>query len=284
MAGAEIRRLTERDIDAAIALTDLEEWGYSRADFDRLLYLSPRGCFVAEWQGAVAGVLTTTPYERLAFLGAVIVRPDLRGRGIGRSMIEAALDHLKASGIETVRLYAYLDQTRFYGNLGFRPEHRIVRWTRNGPPARVEAHLRQVRPNELDDVIAFDRPYFGASRENLLRRLQSESPGTFLVARFDGSITGYVIGMRTGHSCEIGPWVVHPSSRNGPRALLESLAAVARSASYSFSGPVLNRRSLRFARRHGFRPGFRTLQMVWGRPASGGRPAGVWGVGGLEKG
>ena len=43
MAGAQVRRLRERDVDAAIALTDLEGWGYSRADFRRLRALSPRG-------------------------------------------------------------------------------------------------------------------------------------------------------------------------------------------------------------------------------------------------
>src|SRR2546427_10513519 len=34
--GTRIRRLEERDIDAAIALTDLEAWGYTREDFRRL--------------------------------------------------------------------------------------------------------------------------------------------------------------------------------------------------------------------------------------------------------
>src|SRR3989449_6783625 len=35
--GTRIRRLEQRDIDAAIVLTDLEAWGYTREDFRRLL-------------------------------------------------------------------------------------------------------------------------------------------------------------------------------------------------------------------------------------------------------
>jgi hypothetical protein len=79
--GTRVRRLEERDIDAAVALTDLEAWGYTPADFRRLLDLSPQGCFAAELDGRVVGVLTTTAYGPLAFLGAVIVAPDLRGTG-----------------------------------------------------------------------------------------------------------------------------------------------------------------------------------------------------------
>jgi ribosomal protein S18 acetylase RimI-like enzyme len=93
MEGTNVRRLDERDIDAAINLTDLENWGYTRADFRRLLALSPEGCFVAESRGRVVGVLTTTSYEGLAFLGAVIVSPELRGKGVGKAMMETALEH-----------------------------------------------------------------------------------------------------------------------------------------------------------------------------------------------
>lgn len=284
MAGAEIRRLRERDVDAAIALTDLEGWGYTRADFRRLRALSPRGCFVAEEGGTVVGVLTTTPYERLAFLGAVIVRPDRRGRGVGRAMMEAALHHLDESGIETVRLYAYLNQVGFYASLGFRPEDRVVRWTGGPRPVRPGARVRPVRRSDLETVVAFDRRYFGASRARLLSRLASESPDTFLVAPSDDGIAGYAVEMRTGDACEIGPWVLDPSWRTGPRELLGALMQAAPATTYSFSGPTRNPRLGAFARRLGYHVVFRTLQMARGRGAHTGRPEGRWGVAGLEKG
>src|SRR5213596_2637540 len=55
----ECDEIEELDIAAAIALTDLEAWGYTTADFRRLLDLSPEGCFAAELRGRVVGVLTT---------------------------------------------------------------------------------------------------------------------------------------------------------------------------------------------------------------------------------
>src|SRR5712691_4561001 len=126
--GTRIRRLEERDIGNAIALTDLEAWGYTREDFRRLLALAPDGCFAAELAGRVVGVLTTTTYDGLAFLGAVIVAPELRGKGVGKEMMEAALSHLKATGVRTVRLNAYLNVIPFYERLGFHREYEVIRW------------------------------------------------------------------------------------------------------------------------------------------------------------
>src|SRR5437667_6263844 len=92
--GAKVRRLDEHDIGAAIALTDLENWGYTRADFVRLLTLSPEGCFVVEANGRVVGVLTTSTDGGPPFPGPGLSQPELRGKGVGQQMMEAAVDYL----------------------------------------------------------------------------------------------------------------------------------------------------------------------------------------------
>ncbi|MGI0149845.1 MAG: GNAT family N-acetyltransferase, partial [Thermoplasmata archaeon] len=187
--GAHVRRLEERDIDAAIALTNLENWGYTRADFRRLLALSPAGCFVAESRGRVVGVLTTTSYNGLAFLGAVIVHPELRGQGMGKAMMEAALSHLSAAGVRTVRLNAYLHAIPFYERLGFQGEYEVGRW--HGPAwAGRRRAVRPARRADLEAIAQFDAAYFGANRLPLLERLEDEFPSTFLVAEHRGAIRG----------------------------------------------------------------------------------------------
>src|SRR2546429_7153992 len=77
--GTRIRRLEERDIDAAIALTDLEAWGYTREDFRRLLPLSPDRRFVAERDGRVGGGVAATTHKGLACPGAGIGGSELWG-------------------------------------------------------------------------------------------------------------------------------------------------------------------------------------------------------------
>ena len=284
MEGTRIRRLEERDIDVAIALTDLEAWGYTREDFRRLLALSPDGCFVAERDGRVVGVLTTTTYEGLAFLGAVIVAPELRGKGVGKEMMEAALAHLRATGVRTVRLNAYLNAIPFYERLGFRREYEVIRWHSPAVPGGQVRGVRPIRTADLADLAHMDAKYFGASRRILLARLAEEFPATFLVAEHGGRLRGFIVGNPTGDSCEIGPWVVEPGSSGIAEDLYRALINSARTSEVAFSGPSQNQVLLEFVRKTPFKEVFRALRMWWGANEFPGDPAGIWAVGGLEKG
>ena len=284
MEGTRIRRLEERDIDVAIALTDLEAWGYTREDFRRLLALSPDGCFVAERDGRMVGVLTTTTYEGLAFLGAVIVAPELRGKGVGKEMMEAALAHLRATGVRTVRLNAYLNAIPFYERLGFRREYEVIRWHSPAVPGGQVRGVRPIRTADLADLAHMDAKYFGASRRILLARLAEEFPATFLVAEHGGRLRGFIVGNPTGDSCEIGPWVVEPGSSGIAEDLYRALINSARTSEVAFSGPSQNQVLLEFVRKTPFKEVFRALRMWWGANEFPGDPAGIWAVGGLEKG
>lgn len=283
MGEPRVRRLTERDLDAALGLTDLEGWGYTRADFARLVTLSPDGCFAAEDEGRVVGILTTTPYERLAFLGAVIVSPEARGQGVGRALMQTALLHLAASGMETVRLNAYLDVVRFYERLGFHGEYEVVRWRATAIPTGAES-VDVAQATDLEDLVPFDAAFFGASRRRLLERLLQENPATFLVAREGAQVLGYLVGSPFDGACEIGPWIVAPGHPDVARDLFRALVNVVGPREYSFSAPERNPELTRFLRDGGFTEVFHTLRMWWGKNLFPGDPAGVWAAGGLEKG
>jgi len=281
--GTRIRRLEEPDIDAAIALTDLEDWGYTHADFRRLRTLSPAGCFVAESDRRIVGVLTTTTYDGLAFLGAVIVSPDLRGKGVGRTMMEAALDHLRGNGVRTVRLNAYLDAIPFYEKLGFRREYEVIRWHGTTYAGRMRG-VRPLRYNDLEPLSRFDERSFGANRRVLLDRLADEFPSTFLVSEHRGNLRGFIVGNPSGDSCENGPWVVQPESGTVAIDLFGALVLAAGTSEVAFAGPSPNEDLLKFVKRLGLSEAFRSLRMTWGADEFAGNPGGIWALGGLEKG
>lgn len=283
MAGARVRRLRDGDIDRAIALTDLEGWGFTRGDFRLLRALSPDGCFAAEADGRVVGVLSTTPYGGLAFLGAVVVDPAFRGRGIGAQLMEAALAHLDRSGIETIRLNAYLHVVPFYEKLGFQREFENIRW--EGPA--VEPKLTGVRPAERGDLpqlLQMDEASFGASRRDLLTRLRRTFPQTFLVAKRGGELAGYLVGNTASPAVEIGPWVTRTDHPDAARDLFHGLMARSSGTAYAFTAPTPNRDAHGFAKTLGYREVFRTIRMVRGRDAYRGTAEAIWGFAGLEKG
>lgn len=283
LAGARVRRFEARDIDRAIALTDLEGWGYTRADFLRLLALNPSGCFVAEDAASVVGVLSTTRYERLAFLGAVIVQPDRRGQGIGDAMMRAALDHLDGLGVESVRLNSLLHVIPFYERLGFRGEYENVRWI-GTPPVGGPGDVRVAHRADVDRIVSWDQRYFGSARAEVVRHLMGEFSQTFLVAERDGEILGYIVANTSSPDWELGPWVVDPEEATTAADLFRAVMNVGGAKTYGFTAPTPNATAGDFARDSGCRAAFRTLRMVRGRSAFPGDPKGIWALAGLEKG
>ena len=284
MEGTRVRRLEERDIPAAIALTDLEAWGYTAADFRRLLDLSPEGCFAAELRGRVVGVLTTTTYGPLAFLGAVIVSPDLRGKGVGQQMMEAALRYLQEIGVRTVRLYAYLNAVRFYERLGFQAEYEVVRWHGVAKAEAGHSGVRPIHPEDLEGLVRMDGTYFGSDRRALIARLAKEFANTFLIADRADDHRGFIVGAASETSCEIGPWVVEPTSKDAAEHLFNALIQATGTSEVAFSGPSRNKALLDFVRAHRLSEVFRALRMRWGENEFRGDPGGIWALGGLEKG
>ena len=283
MGGATVRRLQRRDVERAIELTDLEQWGYAPADVERLLALSPAGCFAAEADGRVVGVMATTSYGKVAYLGSVVVDPGHRGHGIGNAMMRAALDHLDGSGVETVRLNAYTDVVPFYEALGFSREYDNIRWE-GGRAVGATARARFAAWEDLDALVAFDEVHFGGSRGVLLERLLSEFPGTFLVAEDRDTILGYLVGNTVSQACEIGPWVVEPGNERVAADLFFGLMAVSNRPTYAFSAPAVHPEPHALARAVRYREGFRSIRMVRGPARHGGNPGAIWSFGGLEKG
>lgn len=67
--------------------------GVARIRFEHLLRTDPGGCHVAEVEGAVAGVALALARDGLWGLSLFAVHPDHQGRGIGRGLLQRALDY-----------------------------------------------------------------------------------------------------------------------------------------------------------------------------------------------
>jgi len=285
MAGARVRRLSKRDITFAIRLTNLERWGYTREDFERLLALEPQGCFVAELGGKRVGITCSTVYGPLAFVGAVIVDPKVRGKGVGDALLRATLDYLDARDVETVRLNAYLNVIPFYDRLGFRGEYENARYVGHlRSSGGAVAVVRPVRASDLPRLAEFDAPLFGVPRAALLARLAQELPQSFVVAEDGGRLRGYIVGNPSDSTCEVGPWVVDPAAAEAAAELLHALLALLGPKEIALSIPKANPRESKLAEELRLHEVFRTLRMYRGKRGYQGIPEGIFAMAGLEKG
>lgn len=92
------------------SIPETEEWD----DFDRdALHL------LAQIEGSPAGTARLIVAGKTAKIGRVAVLPSYRGGGLGRSLIQAALDKAAEDGLVVAVLDAQLHALAFYSELGF---------------------------------------------------------------------------------------------------------------------------------------------------------------------
>jgi len=132
--------------------------------------------------------------------------------------------------------------------------------------------------------VRMDGAYFGSNRRALMTKLAKEFANTFLISERAGHVRGFIVGSPGGTSCEIGPWVVEPKSKDTAQHLFDALIKATGASEVAFSGPSRNGALLDFVQAHRFSEVFRALRMRWGEDEFRGDPEGIWALGGLEKG
>jgi ribosomal protein S18 acetylase RimI-like enzyme len=205
----QIRTMTPADVSAGMRLKDIAGWNQTKEDWERFLLASPEGCFVAELNGLVAGTVTTITYEgRFAWIGMMLVDPQLRGKGIGTALLLKAIEHLDSKNVPCVKLDATPQGKPIYARLGFRVEYEIERHclTREASPEVSQEPLSSAAAN-IESLLEMDREVFGADRSALLRSLARSAPELVAVHSPGGDVDGFALGRKGSQADHLGPWV-----------------------------------------------------------------------------
>jgi ribosomal protein S18 acetylase RimI-like enzyme len=115
----------DRNIEQRHGLVAGRDWKWRKARHIQLdAERDPQGLFVAEADGAIAGYITTwrDVEAGVGFIPNLAVDSRFRGEGIGRRLIEHALDHFRRQGMKYARIET-LDQNpigqKLYPSFGF---------------------------------------------------------------------------------------------------------------------------------------------------------------------
>ncbi|WP_454701950.1 GNAT family N-acetyltransferase [Agrobacterium burrii] len=196
-----IQNFEPEHLDAAVELSRQAGWPHRKEDWALVLSLS-KG-FVAVENGRVVGTaMATLLGETCASVNMVIVDETMRGRGLGRQLMNAALD---AAENRECRLTATADGLPLYEKLGFAACGEVLQ--HQGIPVATDkpagvAWAETIVPAELATL---DAQAFGADRAALFTQLADRA--RFAVVKEQGVITGFV-GLRAfGRGEVIGPVV-----------------------------------------------------------------------------
>lgn len=283
MAPTDIRVITGSDYTFFEELIDLVGWGLDRDDFNRMVTSSPQGCFIASINHEKVGVVVTTSYGSVAWLGNLIVKPDIRGHGIGAALMQHAMSHLTQQGVKSIRLDGVPKAIPLYHRLGFRDEYWSLRYLGTSTSHRT-IRTRSIADGDLETIYDIDLKYFKLNRKNLLKRKFERNSEYCFVAVDGGEIVGYIMGKFDGDTIRVGPWLCDPGYPDHAEELLFSLMNANPGKNVWIGGPEGNTSASSILSKHGFNSLPSSLRMCYGDCGSREDVSGIFGLGGPDKG
>lgn len=145
-----IRRAEEKDIPKLVEVylegyKGLEEYAYTHPDdvqayINWLFRRDVAGIWIAEENGKIIGFVASDgnwfSKREGKVVGAVhelVVLPEHRSKGVGRALMEKAMEYFKSRGLDLAELWVGDENTpalEFYKKLGFEERDRFNYWVR----------------------------------------------------------------------------------------------------------------------------------------------------------
>lgn len=268
-----VEKLTEADISFAVEMTAAEGWDSSRGSFEMHIAHDPNGCFVAKSGNGPVGMITSTRFANTGWIGNLIVRPEQRGCGIGRALMQRAIDWLEGVGARTLCLEGDPPGVPLYTRLGFIPQFESPRFRLDGTPCVRAGDAADLEARDLAAVCELDAAVSGDDRSRFIALLLRGSLGAYRVPAL-GPLEGFLIVQPSGSRARLGPWIAMKEAAaesllNAALSNLEGRTVVA-----AVPGPCAS--SVQLLAAHGFVRTPSSLRMVRGPAPSGGDPKGLY--------
>jgi GNAT superfamily N-acetyltransferase len=256
-----IRPMRPDELSLAVDWAAAEGWNPGLADAACFGAVDPEGFLVGELDGEAVATISCVNYDAsFAFLGFYMVRPDLRGRGLGLQIWKAAIAH---AGARVIGLDGVVAQQANYRKSGFELAYPNIRYggivTAGTPTAGVVA-LNDV---PMAMVEADDATIFPASRPAFLRAWIGASGHIGRALMGDGRLAAWGVI----RPCRRG-WKVGPLAADDPasaEAVLSALIADIGGGEIFLDVPGVNHDAVALARDLGLAPVFETARMYTGR-------------------
>ncbi|WP_294646244.1 GNAT family N-acetyltransferase [uncultured Aureimonas sp.] len=196
-----LETMSERHLDDAVRLSREAGWPHRREDWAMVLSASD-GLVALEDEAVVGTILTTNFDPSTAAINMVIVDASLRGRGLGRRLMDAALSRAGSRGC---RLVATQEGLPLYEKLGFVATGEIVQ--HQGVPERTRgvAAIEWAGDKDSARIADLDAEAQGFRRDGVLAALSRTA--RFAVIREGGTVEAFAARRPFGRGVVVGPIV-----------------------------------------------------------------------------
>ena len=213
-----LERMMPAHLDGAVELSRQVGWPHRREDWD-LVHSVSEGIVGLEEDGRVRATIMMTPYgDGAATINMVIVDAALRGRGVGRKLMEEAL---AKAGERTCYLVATQEGIPLYEKLGFVTIGRIVQHQGEAPPVLPPGTVSWSSSGDHARIAQLDRKALGHDRSALMELLKAQA--RFVIIRDAGEVEAFAAIRTFGRGLVIGPVVARNCAE--AQALIDFLLA-----------------------------------------------------------
>jgi hypothetical protein len=256
-----IRTMRPEEISLAVDWAATEGWNPGLADDLCFASVDPEGFLIAELDGAPAATVSCVNYgARFSFLGFYIVRADLRGRGFGLRIWNAAIAH---AGTRVIGLDGVTAQQDNYRKSGFQLAYANVRYGGPvAPRAAPRADVIALSDVPMAAIEADDATVFPAPRPAFLRAWIGAPGHAGCALVRDGRLAGWGVIRPCRKGFKIGPLVA--DDRATAEAVLSALLAKIGGGEIFLDVPGINRDAVALALDWGLAPVFETARMYTG--------------------
>ncbi|MBN1682165.1 GNAT family N-acetyltransferase [Candidatus Bathyarchaeota archaeon] len=270
------------DIDFWMSLIEIVGWDNTLNDVKRSLFLEPEGCFIANINNKNVGIVNSYLYGKIGWIGNLIVKPEFRGRGIGKELMNHAINRLKLNGVESIRLDSVEKAVNLYNRIGFQHEFKSLRFICKSEK-RDTRNVTLIKPSELNEIFRLDKKYCGYERQKFLKKIREEFPKLCYKISIEGKIQGYIMARFLNNSFKIGPWVCNPKYTIEAEELL--FAVMKQAEGYELKVGILepNKNAIDIVEKNSFIRLPSSYRMCLGNFKKLGKIEGIFGIGSPDK-
>ena len=261
----EFVQATRADLDAMIEWAAEEGRNPGLNDAECFWVADPGGFWKARRNGEMAACMSLVRHDRgFAFLGFYIVRPDLRGQGIGLALWQHVIARFGRHVV--IGLDAMVQEEMTYRKAGFFRTHRILRFggeaefsgTKDG-----NSRLTRIDGVNQGAISNYDAEFFPSERPNYLGAwLTATGHDAIAAVEDDGQVCGYGVIRPCHKGHKVGP--LFANDVDTAERLFAELVSVSGAGQVYVDPPFANDDAVEMCERLGLERAFETLRMYRG--------------------
>lgn len=257
----EIRAMTLPELEVVLDWAAAEGWNPGWQDAASFYAADPGGFLLGTLDGVPAASIFAVQYGAgFGFIGGYIVRPEFRGQGHGMAIWRAGMERLTG---RNVGLDGVPAQQANYARSGFGLAHRNIRYEGRGSGLPAEDRVLPLGPQDIDEVVAYDRDFFPDNRAQFMRHWLQQEGSIALGVRDGGALRGYAVLRPCRKGFKIGPLCAE-SPEVAEELMQELRGRVPPDEPVYLDVPETNAAAVELAARHGMRACFETARMYTG--------------------